>query len=197
VNFKIGILITGKSTNVAEIKEAFLGHDLIFSTWKGEEEKYIKQDVVLFNEPPEEPGPYHFFYQKKCSLEGLRFCKQIGYDYVLKIRNDLIPTNINNFLKIIDFNKFNFVGRHTGGSITYFIDYFMSGRTDNLIKLWEVDDVRDNDFVEQILTRRFYDCLNDVSVNFILNDLNRDNDLYWFKNNIFISEYKKENCYKL
>jgi hypothetical protein len=199
VNSNFVILISGKSTNVLEIKNAFSGFNLIFSTWKGDEQNYHSDDVVLFNEPPLETGPHNFFYQKVCTLNGLYLCKEKGYEYVLKIRNDLIPTNTNDFINIIDFNKINFIGQHIGSpeSDRYFIDYFMSGKTEDLIKLWEVDDIRNSDFVEQILTRRFYNHLNNIPVNFILNNLNDNNDLYWLKNNIKISEYKKHDCYKL
>jgi len=199
VNFNFVILITGKSTNIPEIKKAFSGFNLIFSTWKGDEQKYHSNDIVLFNEPPIEAGPHLFYYQKVCSLNGLYLCKEKGYEYILKLRNDLIPTNFNEFMKIIDFHKFNFIGQHVGSpqSGKYFIDYFMSAKTEDLIKLWEIDDVRTTDFVEQILTRRFYNYLDGVPVNFILNDLNDNNDLHWIKYNTRISEYKKHDCYKL
>jgi hypothetical protein len=199
VNFNFIILVTGKSTNVAEIKKAFFGYNLIFSCWKGDGQQYQEDDIVVFNDAPIQSGPYNFYYQKTCSLNGLIFCKNKGYNYVLKIRNDLVPTNINEFIKLIDFDKFNFIGKHIGSpqSGPYFIDYFMSGKVDDLIKLWEIEDVRTSDFVEQILTRRFYSCFSDSSVNFILNNLNNQNDLYWIKNNLNISEYKKADCYKI
>ena len=55
------IIIQGPSSNIPELKEAWDGFDLIWSTWKGDEDYYHENDIVVYNTNP-------FFGQVSCQV---------------------------------------------------------------------------------------------------------------------------------
>jgi hypothetical protein len=74
---KLGIVVQGPSSYVNEIKESYSGYPLIFSTWVSEEKNYhFEKDVVVFNDKT----------------------KELGHTHLLKMRNDIILTNVESFI---------------------------------------------------------------------------------------------------
>jgi hypothetical protein len=192
---KIAIVIQGASTNVVEQKNAWRNYlnDVIFSTWIGEEYKYDFSDKVVFNIFPQDPGPMNFNFQVKSTLNGLIKAKELGYTHALKIRGDLIPTDDVKFMSVLDSSKINFLCWHAHNVYPncpgYLIDYLMSGQIDELINLWSIED---NFCVvpEVILTKSFIDNFSMSDLNFFLKDLDDNNNLFWIKRNILLSQYK-------
>lgn len=198
VHSDLAILVTGISTNVKEIKESFSNYNVIFSTWDGEQNKYNKEDIVIYNDIYTGNNPTSFTFQKICTLNGLFHCKELGYNKILKIRSDLVPTNTDLFIDVLDFNKINLICCHVGdvASGPYFIDYMMASTVEHLINLWTIEDMVSGDFPEKILTRQFNKLQNNPPIKYILNELDQNNDLFWIKNNIYISQYKENNYFK-
>ena len=194
------IIVQGLSSNVENIKKSLSGYDIIFSTWIGEETKYVESDIVIFNEIPEYKGPANLNLQKISTMSGLIKAKQLGYKRALKLRSDIIPTNINNFYDLINNNSLNFLCWHCHevypNCSGYLIDYLMSGNIDDLIKLWDINDMTWCSVPEIHITQQYIiNLMSSVKINYFLDNLNFDNDLIWLKNGIRLSSYQANNIY--
>lgn len=201
MNSDIAILVRGPSLYVETIKENLKGCNLIFSTWEEDKFKYSENDVVIYSDRPTESGPGNFNYQKVVILNGLKFCKMLGFERVLQIRSDMFLTNPNDFLKLIDNDNFNFLSWHyhntSVGYDGYLVDYLMSGKTDDMINLWNISDFNWHHVSEVILTDSYSKKVSHVPIRFFLNDLNQYNDVYWIKHNTKLSEYQTNDFLKL
>lgn len=199
---KLAIIIQGASTNVNEQKEkwACVKHDIIFSTWLGFESHYDNADNVIFSEIPES-SPMNFFHQVISTYKGLLKAKELGYEYVLKLRSDLIPTNCSKFLELIDNKDFNFLAwqRHQvyPNCQGYLVDYLMSGYIDDMLKLWNINECLT--IVPEVnLTNNFINNLESFSttkIKYFLDNLSNTNNLFWVKRNFYLSECQEH--YKL
>ncbi len=187
------IIIQGPSTNVSELKEAWKGYNIIWSTWIGEETKYDVNDIVLFNEIPLERGVQNIALQKLSTLNGISKAKELGFKRVLKWRNDLIPSNTEKLIKTFKTDSINFLTWHNEGK--YFIDYFIEGDIDDIYKIWNIPTIN-GPYSEKITSDNIF--LNEFSnFNFILKELNETNDIYWVKYKINLSSYNMHDCYKV
>lgn len=190
----IAILVRGPSLHVEKIKEIFNGFNLVFSTWTEDQSKYTENDIVLFSDRPENPGPGNFNYQKVVVLNGLKFCKLLGFERVLQIRSDMYLTNPKKFLELIDNEVFNFLSWHyhctSHGYDGYLVDYLMSGKVDDMINLWTIDNLSWHSVSEVFLTDSYSKKISHIPIKFFLNDLNEDNDVFWIKHNLKLSTYK-------
>jgi len=185
------IVIQGPSVKVEEIKKSTENQNCIFSTWKGDENKYLKNDNVIFNEKPQNPGIGNLFYQQITTANGLLKAKELGFENVLKIRSDYVPKNINKLLDIFT-HKINFFfwHNHEGG---YICDYLMAGDIDLMIKLWSKNEKMNYAFAEQMILENFYKMqLKNEEFIFFLNRINDENDIFWTKYNKFLSSYKAD-----
>lgn len=179
------IVIQGPSNYVEVLKAAWNGYDIIWSTWIGEEGKYSPEDIVIFNEKPNDTGIQNITLQYKTTIEGIRKAKELGYDRVLKWRSDMIPNNPKALIETFDGNSLNFLAWHIGG---YFVDYFVEGKADEVYAAWDIDRFY-ADFSERITTDNILSKgLNNI--NFISNYLTTDNEIYWIKKNVRLSHYK-------
>lgn len=193
---KIAIVVQGASTNVEEQKTAWrmVSGDLIFSTWVGEESKYTEMDKVVYSEPPAEPGPANFNYQMKSTVEGLKKAKELGYTHALKIRGDLIPTAAEDFLNLFKLkNSIYFLCWHAHRAYPncpgYLVDYLTFGTVDDLLNLWSIDNVFYT-VPEILLTQSFIDKFEPSKLEYFLDELNPDNNLYWIKRNVYLDTCK-------
>lgn len=188
------IVIQGQSTNVQQQKEAWKGFDVLFSTWIGQEDKYTVEDNVIYNPIPTNAGPANFNYQLTSTQNGLIRAKELGYKHVLKIRSDMIPTNAKNFVSLLDESKLNFLCWHAHqvypNCTGYLVDYLMSGTIEDMIRLWNVPDI----FCvvpEVMLTWQYINSCKQIDIKYFMNQLNSENDLWWIKNNKYLSSYKQ------
>lgn len=85
--------------------ETFSGCPIIVSTWKTEDEEYLKQledlgVIVLRNDVPEIKDFCNTNYQIKSTQEGLKKAKELGAEYVIKTRTDqrFYETNLIEYL---------------------------------------------------------------------------------------------------
>jgi hypothetical protein len=166
----------------------------------GEEEKYSENDDVIFNEIPSYSGPANLNYQKVSTLSGLKKAKELGYDRALKLRGDIIPTNINELIKSFDNDSLNFLCWHCHEVYPncpgYLIDYLMSGKIDYLIELWDIEDMSWCTVPEIHLTQQYISKLiNRVNIKYFLPELNPNNDLFWIKRGVNLSSYQANTIY--
>jgi hypothetical protein len=197
---KIAIVVQGPSSYVSQIKKWYTGYPLIFSTWVGEEKNYdLEKDIVVFNHKPLDPGPANFWMQQHSTIQGLYKAKELGYTHVLKMRSDMVPTNINRFMLNFDKDAINFLCWHDNPVVPpwtgYFVDYFMFGPINEIITLWDIKEVFCT--VPEIhITNQYISYLKDkLSFRYVLNSLNSENDIYWLKRNIYVSSYNEHDCY--
>lgn len=191
---KICIIVQGKSDYVNQIKNNWNDNNVIFSTWIGEESKYTKNDLVIFNKPPHYSGPQNLFYQQITSLNGLLKAKEIGYKKAIKIRSDMLVENTKKFLNLFD-KDLNFFYWHDydGG---YICDYFMGGDIDQMIKLWDIDKSIQYKFPEQAITKSFiHKKLYKNTFKFFGKSIDNLNDIFWIKNNKYLSSYLEDNLF--
>jgi hypothetical protein len=191
MNNELAIIIQGPSTNVEELKNAWSGYNLIWSTWEGEESKYNNSDVVILNKLPKQKGVQNIALQKETTLNGINKAKELGYSRVLKWRSDLVPSNPNMLINSFKSECINFLAWHNEGK--YFVDYFVEGDIQDIYKIWNIPRINDV-FAEKITTENIL-SLGYKKFNFVLNDLSDSNEIYWLKRNLKLSNYKNEKCY--
>lgn len=188
------VLIQGGIDYIQKHKEIWKDHNVIFSTWKGNENYFDENDIVIFNEFPSDPGPANVNLQLITTINGLKKAKELGFKKVLKIRSDLIPTDVTKFLNLLNFEKLNFLCWH-GHEVYpdcpgYLVDYLMAGEIEEMIKLWSFNHI----FClvpEVMLTWSYIENCN-IDIEYFLHTLTEDNDLFWLKNNIFLSSYRNK-----
>ena len=183
------IVIQGPSTYVSELKKAFEGYDIIWSTWVGEEHNYTTQDIVVYNEKPMLSGVQNIALQYKTTIEGIKKAKELGYTRVLKWRSDLVPNNPSELFKLFKEDSLNFLAWHVGG---YFVDYFLEGMIDDVYNAWNIDTFYD-EFSERITTNKILSTSKNF--HFIMNELNDYNEILWVKRNVKLSSYKNNRAF--
>lgn len=193
------VVIQGEASFVAENREVWKAYPHIFSTWEGSEEYFLPTDKTVFNKLPSETGPGNYCLQQTSTLGGLRYAKELGYTHVLKIRQDIYPTSPDNFIRLLDSEKFNFLCWHAHlidpTFRGYLVDYLMSGPVDDMITLW-------SNFspyyiaAELIITEAYKNNFNSKNINYFLPSLTTDNDLYWRKYRTHLSSYQQYPGYK-
>lgn len=198
----LAIVIQGESNYVELLKSAFKGQNLIFSTWKGEESKYSNTDKVIYNTIPDNRGPCNLNLQKISTINGLLLAKQLGFKKALKIRSDLIPNNTLEFLKLLDNDYLNFLcwhGHEVYPNCTgYLVDFLMSGTIDDLLNIWNIEDMGWCVVPEIFLTSNVINNYKNINnINYILNNITESNDLFWIKNNKNLSYFNKQSIYSL
>lgn len=194
------IIVQGATTDLRIMKQALKDYKVIYSTWVGEEAKYDSKDVVVFTEKPQYVGPANMNLQKVSTLAGLEKAKELGYKRALKLRSDLIPTNIDLFSKLLDNQDLNFLCWHYHEVYPncpgYLVDYLMSGKIEDLITLWSIENMDWCSVPEIHITHQYISKLmSNVNITYFLNELNSDNDLYWIKRGIMLSSYQANHIY--
>jgi hypothetical protein len=194
------IVVQGASSYVKMLKESLKEFNVIYSTWEGQQQNYTESDTVIYNKMPVFAGPANLNLQKVTTIAGLQKAKELGYKRALKIRSDILPTNTKEFIKSLDNDSMNFLCWHYHEVYPncpgYLIDYLMSGKIDDLLELWDINDMSWCSVPEIHLTQQYITKLiNKVNVEYFLPSLNVNNDLYWIKRNINLSSYQENKIY--
>jgi hypothetical protein len=194
------IIVQGSSLYVERLKQSLYGFNVIYSTWIGEENKFSEADIVIFNDLPNFYGPANLNLQKITTMSGLRKAKEMGYKKALKLRSDIIPTNMNKFVDCLDNDAINFLCWHLHevypGCPGYLVDYLMSGSVDDLLELWNIQDMSWCSVPEVFLTQQYIlKLIHTTKIEYFLPFLDETNDLHWLKNNIKLSSYKENYIY--
>jgi hypothetical protein len=73
----------------------------------------------------------------------------------------------------------------------------MAGDIDLLLNLWDFSLDENYKFPEEAVTKSYFKNFEKLKNNHsIYKDLNQDNDIYWIKNNLYLSSYKNLTCYR-
>lgn len=120
---------------------------IIFSTWTSGESSqpdHFSPNHWLVKSPrPHLRGPSNLNMQKQSTLAGLRYAQGLGFEYALKVRDDMDIDYLDEIINMLDFIAnsnlrtkiwfFDWV-LHLSG---YPMDFIQFGRTQDLISLWE------------------------------------------------------------
>ncbi len=148
------LLIQGQDTYWDKLREVY-NDDIIFSTWHPATWATAnKFPNTLINNPPTNPGYGNSNLQFRGTEIGCRYAKKLGYDYVLKIRSDLLIPDYKKLLSLLtDVPRLSSLAYHnwSGG---YLIDYIIGGPVDLLIDIYKDDTSTSSDFSERQLFDR-------------------------------------------
>ena len=161
---------------VKVLKEKF-NIPLIFSTWvDADKSAYSEKDIVLYNSYPSNRGPQNFQLQRISSLNGFIKAKELGFKRVIKWRCDLEPNNSDELLKLFERECINFYAfiQHEHG---YLADFFMEGDVDEMISLFTTN--INPPYPEFAFTHRMYELGFDTKINFLLNKLTSENNIFF------------------
>ena len=179
------VVIQGPTTNYDELKEKW-GPNIVWSTWKGSESYYLDQDNVIYSKPPIENGTHNVNLQKISTLNGLKKAKQLGYTRAVKTRSDLYPTD---YYKLVSLFKeglnVTFFHNYKDG---YYVDYIFEGDIDLLIQCFSFTNITPS-YPEQIITKQINKVYSKKDIHYYGKFLNKSNDLFWIKNNLYLSSY--------
>jgi len=185
----LAIIIQGPSDNVEELKKKWVGYNLIWSTWKGNEEKYNDNDIVIFDDVPNEKGIGNLKLQQLTTNNGVKKAKELGYKRVFKWRSDMIPTNPKKLLTLLtDGVNILFFHNQLPDRIGSYVDYVMESDVDTMANIWDFEESY-AEHAEAIITLNIK-RKNITNINLFGGCLNDDNDIVWLKKNIHIKNYK-------
>lgn len=182
------VIIQGPTTNYVELKDKWGAH-IIWSTWEGNEPHYSDQDNVIFNPIPSKRGTQNVNLQKISTLSGLEKAKQLGYTRAVKTRSDLYPTDYNKLVSLFKEGlNVTFFHNHRDG---YYVDYIFEGDIDLLIQCFSFNNINPL-YAEQIITKQIDKVYPKKNIHYYGKSLTRDNDLFWIKNNVYLSTYSND-----
>lgn len=132
----------------------------LFSSWKEDGTNKFKNKLELTK--PTNPGFGNSNLQFYGSRAGCLKAKELGFDYVLKVRSDLIISNYELLLKTIDKENISTLAYHNydGG---YIVDYVLGGPIDLMSSIWDHDTSNDHTFSERSLMNRIAHHSNKVT----------------------------------
>lgn len=192
---KLGIIIQGPTSFCHKVNEHYAGQDFIWSTWHSEpvENKDFlnKNSTTIMQVPNCNPGPRNINLQLQSTLAGAMYLDSLGYDYVFKIRSDVLIHH--EIADIIDPTKPSFLcwHDHRGG---YLVDYFFGGPTKMMIDLCNFEIFEDAGIpVERYITNRLIG-LGERKIHSILPHVSR---IDWLKNGTNIVENCKHHLYRV
>jgi len=190
MNNELSIIIQGPSNNVDELRNAWGGYNLIWSTWEGEESKYNNSDVVIFNEMPNEEGVGNIKLQQLTTNKGVEKAKELGYKRVFKWRSDMIPTNPKKLLEILtDGVNILFLHNQLPDRPSAYVDYVMESDVDTMASIWDFNESVST-HAEAIITSNI-NRKNITNICLFGGCLDDDNDIVWLKRDIYLKDYKQ------
>lgn len=172
-----------------------LKKNVVFSCWSNNNLDFGDYHVTK-NEEPSDSQIGNLIKQSKSILYGCDLAKNMGFKRALKIRGDMFIKNKISFIDSINNDKLNFFSWHFCDSVPnskgYIVDYFMSGKLEDIEFLWSVNLSLGYPIAEQYITHNFLKLLKekDLKYNFIFDKINQDNDVFWSKKNTYLSTYK-------
>lgn len=148
------------------------------------------------------PGTGNLNCQTRTTVEGLLKAKEMGATHALKIRSDMIVSDISKFMEMLNKKtRLSFLAWHYHG---YLVDYLNYGPIDDMVKFWNVFAINGN-FAEKNLMDHFskvkQEPLNNYKdvkrhVDFFMKDLiDMEIRIHWLKYDLDVSEYYKHECY--
>ena len=204
---KILIIIQGPLGYENVLNHYFKDFTILYSTWKGQEynDKYSDNVNILYNKLPKNGGNRNIKYQQKSTFLGIKKGIEMGFEYCVKWRSDMLPTNFDVLIKDLDLDKINllfevkyihYYSKLIRRKTKYYCDYVQIGKTRDLYNIWDFDKYKCK-FPEELITNNINKNFNEDSIELIGKNLDYRNDIYWLKRNIYLSSYKNYEQYRI
>ena len=210
-----GIVIQGPTNHYKEVVECYKDiPNVVWSTWDDEpleNIEYIKKYIpVILNKKPSFSGHLNINMQTISTMGGVNYLKEKGVNEILKVRGDVIITNIIKFLSILKGKDMAFLAIAKEGirkdlyyelvykhySHDYPVDLVVYGTTQNIENSFNFV-IEENQFIppEALILYNFlvgynleykstYNHLMNNGVYFYLNDcIDNQIELNWLKHN--------------
>ncbi|MBR6164266.1 hypothetical protein IKQ26_10335 [bacterium] len=180
------LIIQGPLTYYDEVRPSYSGFDnVIWSTWKNEEKKIKNEKHKVLSSYPLFTGKQNINYQVKSTLAGLKYAKNLGAKYVFKIRSDIAFSDLKLLISKLKFDDTLYFPAYHLREEGYFIDYFMFGPIDKMIKLWSIPTkfrFLNTKYPEYYIKKSYFKHFKDEKVRYIIPILEANNMNYmWFK----------------
>ena len=201
------IVIQGPTTYYKELIDAYKSiPNIIISTFNNMPVESINElsthFPVIVSDSNINPGKGNLNYQCMSSYNGLDYVKNLGTTHALKLRSDLIISDPQKFMNILEkYNKLTFLAWHGEG---YLVDYLNYGPINDMLNFWNLQICNDK-FGELNLLEHYCQSANispityeniKTKISFFMEDLiHSEIRIYWLKYQIYISDYYKYECY--
>jgi len=182
------------------IDRHWTGFNLVWSVW--DDDTIETHNPIIRNEKPKSAGVGNITLQSKGTLRGLEYAKEKGFTHVLKWRTDQYPTNAKQLVDLFDFDKINVLAKHNHDHVLakrdhtygYYVDYFMLGNVDDMIKIWSVENTHNIPYPEYEIKNRINTF--GFSIKCICSYLTDDNDIIWTsRNNLKLNTYNLDKTF--
>jgi hypothetical protein len=164
---KTAILFTGKI--YPETFDAFIDQtdDIeykVASIWENENPEYIQtlidnNFIVVKSDVKQQEL---FVPQFIPIVNGLKWIKENDFDYVLRSRFDVLSTDYNKYIEIIEKlypNKITALAGIDSGNI-YFVQIMEYGSTNDMCRFYVLQDINDGRYPEGFLTEQYLNKIN-------------------------------------
>lgn len=131
-----GIIIQGPTEYYKEIGDFYSQfNNIVWSTWEDEPKEHLdyisnKGITLILNKKPNYNGYLNINYQCKSTLSGIDYFKKQGFTEVIKVRSDVIFTNINLVLPNLSGREIAFLNLNNPvykPHLAYYLDYYHIG----------------------------------------------------------------------
>jgi hypothetical protein len=150
---------------------------------------------LIINEKIDTPGTKNFNNQVLNTYNGIKVAKELNYDYVLKMRCDIMIPNLGDLLNNLDKGCVYFSAYHNwkGG---YLCEHMVFGPTDYMLNLWNIPISTTTQGPEKQLTKHFNTIRTNEVVKYIF-PLLYDNNIIanWVKYKKFLNDYKDDKLF--
>lgn len=196
MNYKGCVVIQGGFSDfetVNELKRAFMGYQIIFSTWEDVDKSiFHPNDILILNEIPTDPGPSNFNLQKISTIAGVNAASELGWNRVIKWRSDMIPINFSKIMYLMDgeLNLYLWVNSNSG----YITDYVMEGECWDIVKLFSTQVIANKKltFPEHFITLQMFRNELNFKAKLFGKKLGDGCDIFWKKRGYYLSENKND-----
>lgn len=146
--------------------------------------------TIVQNEFAVIPGKANFNNQVKNTYNGIKKAKELGFEYVFKIRSDIFIDDIITLINTLDSDKIYFPAYHLydGG---YLCEHMLFGEINIMEELWDIPTSNSDLPPETQLTKHFDEMDCKKSIDFIFPILyNKKINAFWVKYQKYLNEYE-------
>ena len=195
------IILQGPVEYAQEIVNCYshIKHKVIVSTnLIDKDQKEILEDNGFFVKKaptPTNEGRYNFNNQVATTYNGMVAAKEMGFEYALKLRSDIMIDSVVGFIDKLDRSSVYFPAIHNYAGNTYFCDWILFGTVDFMLNLWNIPESTSVEGPEIQLTKRFYSLnKSDKNVKFIFPMMHENEfDFICLKNKSTVSNFQNDN----
>lgn len=169
-NDDVCLIITGllKDTYVDEMIESYKNiRNKIVSTWNDQDTVLLEklknnEFIVLTNDYPNIKTSANL--QSLACYNGLKKAKELNFNYAIRIRTDIIISDVNKFIEInleLMKDKLVILYCHNNNAGLYIDDYFIGGHIDKMILFYNVlQDATNTRYPEKFIQEKYMNTTN-------------------------------------